>query len=407
MAVGNVTQRAVDQLEGDADRDVFLWDEALSGFGVRVFKSTGRKAYVAHWKRDGRTRQITLGSHPTLKAEAARRKALTALAAVAAGQDPAAERDAAKASPTIADVCAAWLKLGTGPAGKAKQASTLSMDRSRIEGHVKPTIGKIRVRDLTAADVRRMVIAIENGETSLDAKGAKARSRRIVKGGPGVAHRTLRMVKAILAHAVREKLIATNPAANVHGGAENERERFLDAKEAVRLARALAAAERVPGIPWQAVAAIRLILASGLRRDEALALRWDAVDFKARRVVLSETKTGRSVRPLSKAAVAVLQRVKVLKLSGPFVFPASRGEGRFVGLQKPWARIRKAALLPDVHIHDLRHSFGAALAMSGAGLLATGRILGHAKARSTERYAHFTGDHLAEVADAAAEKVFK
>ena len=280
MAVGNVTQKSVEQLAGAADRDVFLWDTALAGFGVRVFKSTGRKTFVVQWKRDGRTRQVTLGTYPMVKAEPARRKALAVLAAVAAGQDPAAERDAANASPTVAELCDAWLKLGIGPAGKPKRASTLAMDRSRIDGHVVPTIGTIRVRSLTTADVRRMVTAIEKGETSLDRKGAKARSRRIVKGGPGVAHRTLRMVKAILAHAVREKLIAGNPAQNVHGGREAERDRFLDAKEEAHLARALAAAERVPSIPWQATAAVRLILASGLRKAEALALRWDAIDFR-------------------------------------------------------------------------------------------------------------------------------
>ena len=174
------------------------------------------------------------------------------------------------------------------------------------------------------------------GETSLDRKGAKARSRRIVKGGPGVAHRTLRMVKAILAHAVREKLIAGNPAQNVHGGREAERDRFLDAKEEAHLARALAAAEREPSIPWQATAAVRLILASGLRKAEALALRWDAIDFQNRRIVLEESKTGRSVRPLSKEAITVLEHVKVRHLSGPWVVPATRGKGRFTGVQKPW-----------------------------------------------------------------------
>ena len=61
MAKGTVTQRSVEALKG-AERDEFLWDDKLAGFGVRCLKGTGRKSFVVQWKREGRTRQIALGS---------------------------------------------------------------------------------------------------------------------------------------------------------------------------------------------------------------------------------------------------------------------------------------------------------------------------------------------------------
>ena len=113
MAKGTVTQRSVEGLKG-AERDEFLWDDKLAGFGVRCLKSTGRKSFVVQWKREGRTRQIALGHYPLVKAEEARRQAVEMLAAVGRGEDPAADRDAAQSSPTVTEVCDRWVMLGSG-----------------------------------------------------------------------------------------------------------------------------------------------------------------------------------------------------------------------------------------------------------------------------------------------------
>ena len=278
-----------------------IWCTKLPGFGLRTYPS-GARVFVVQYKRDNRTRRLVLGKHPMLKADAARRAAVAALAAVAQGEDPAVERDRVKASPTVAELCASWLALGTGPTGKAKRASTLVMDRSRINLHVLPVLGTMKVRNVTPAKIRDLMARIIAGTTSSD---KNSDNRRTAQGGPGVALRTLRMVKAIFAHAVRTGLIATNPAQHVQGGHEAERERFLSPAEMQRLAVALDAAERA-GVAWQATVAIRLILATGLRRDQALALQWSEVDLDRRRLVLSQTKTGRSVRPLSRAGIAIL-----------------------------------------------------------------------------------------------------
>ncbi len=85
------------------------------------------------------------------------------------------------------------------------------------------------------------------------------------------------------------------------------------------------------------------------------------------------------------------------------MFPATHGTGHYTGLQKVWVKVRSAAGLPDVRLHDLRHSFAAGAAGSGASLLVIGRLLGHRKASSTERYAHLTETAVAAAANKVGE----
>lgn len=407
MAKGTINQKAVEALKPSADRDLFLWDDRVQGFGLRCFKGSGRKSYVVQWKRNGRTRQVVLGQHPMTKAEEARRKAIDILAAVGRGHDPAADRDATKGSPTLIEVCTRWVELGTGRKGKPKRQGTLDADRRRIAAHVKPHyIAPMKISSITPEDIRAWLSAVLKGDMAVDEK-VGPRARRVVSGGPAAGARSLRMLKAVFSYAVRQGLIPENPARDVHppDNAERERERFLSPEELARLGKAIAAAEQA-GAAWQAIGAIKLLLATGLRKDEALSLRWENVEFECRRLILPETKTGRSVRPLSQQAIAILSGLQG-RSSSPWVLPATKGEGHYVGLQKVWAKVRAAAGLDDVHLHDLRHTVGAAAASSGVSLLVVGRMLGHRKARSTERYAHVAPDAAADAADEVAASIAK
>lgn len=63
-------------------------------------------------------------------------------------------------------------------------------------------------------------------------------------------------------------------------------------------------------------------------------------------------------------------------------------------LQKPWRRVRKAAGIDDVRIHDLRHTFASEAVMGGESLPMVGKILGHTQPQTTARYAHLADDPL-------------
>jgi integrase len=241
------------------------------------------------------------------------------------------------------------------------------------------------------------------GKTAREEAGGK-RGPRVVRGGEGAATRTLGMLGAMLEFAVARGMRPDNPVKGVRRAPHKERDRVLSEAETARLGEALAAAE-ADGEPWQAVGLVRLLLLTGLRRDEARGLRWEHVDLGGGRLLLPDTKTGRSARPLASPAVALLAGLRERSGAGPWVFPAARGPGHFVGLQKAWVRIRARAGLADVRLHDLRHNLASVAVASGESLYVTGKVLGHRKARSTERYAHLADDPIRAAADRAAGRI--
>jgi hypothetical protein len=121
-------------------------------------------------------------------------------------------------------------------------------------------------------------------------------------------------------------------------------------------------------------------------------------------LVLKETKTGKSIRPLGAAAVALLQRLPQ-KANTEFVFPAEVGEGHYQGTKRLWARAIKKAGLPGVTPHTLRHTVGSTAVSSGEALALAGAILGHANLRSTAIYAHIQYDPSRHAANRVAQRI--
>ena len=265
-----------------------MWDDELPGFGLRVYPSGTRK-YLLQWKRDGRTRRLVLGAHGPVTCEQARAAALAALGRVARGENPADERDRSRRDPTIAALAELWLAEGCAD----KKLSTLAMDRSRLMSHVLPLLGRIRVRALTRADVERFARDVATGRTAREEAGGK-RGRRIVRGGEGVATRTLGMLGAMIEFAVARGMRPDNPVKGVRRVPHRERERMLSEVETARLGEALVTAED-EGEPWQALGIIRLLLLTGLRRDEARTLRWDYVDGQGGRLLYRIPKPARAL----------------------------------------------------------------------------------------------------------------
>src|SRR3954465_2815341 len=141
-----ITKRIVDAIRPDpAEKDVFVWDSgdgALKGFGIRM-KPSGAASYIVQYRTgEGRTRRLAIGKVGTLTPDEARTEGREKLAAATKGADPSAERHAARTSITVAELCDQYLA----EAELKIKASTLAMDRSRIERHVKPLLGRRAVR---------------------------------------------------------------------------------------------------------------------------------------------------------------------------------------------------------------------------------------------------------------------
>ena len=380
-----ITKRAVDAAEA-SDRDLFTWDSELKGFGLKVTPK-GRKVYLVQYRMPGRTtRRYTIGSHGSPWTPAsARTEATRILGQVAAGTDPADEKKLARQDVTVSELCDIYLAEGA----DTKKASTIAMDRSRIEAHVRPLLGKKRVKQLSKTDIRRFLTDVADGKTAKDRKTRK-QGRSIIKGGKGVANRTLGMLGAILEFAVERGYRADNPARGIKKYREGRPARFLSNEEMARLGDALRKAEGEKVNPY-AIAAIRLLLLTGCRKNEILSLKWTEVDFANGMLRLPDSKTGAKIVHLGAPAISLLSELP-RQQGNSFVIAGDRAGHHLINLQKVWAKVREAAGLEDVRLHDLRHSFASMAARSGESLLVIGKVLGHATTAATSRYAHLSDD---------------
>jgi integrase len=196
---------------------------------------------------------------------------------------------------------------------------------------------------------------------------------------------------------------ADNPVHGVTRFADGKRQRRLSDDEYKALGDALRRAN-TENIWPAAIAVARFLATSGWRSGEALTLSWDEVDLPRRTATLGDTKTGRSVRPLSHAACDVLRNVP---RSGDLVFPATRGEGDVImsGFKKLWKRIAKlGGLPPDVTPHVLRHSFASLAADLGYSEPVIAALVGHQGRSTTSRYVHSADAVLLAAADAIANR---
>jgi integrase len=197
-----------------------------------------------------------------------------------------------------------------------------------------------------------------------------------------------------------ERPDGSNPCRHVEKYAEHKRERMLSAEEFSRLADALSASTRSP----YALAAIKLLVFTGGRLSEILGLKWEWIDLERGEVRLPDSKTGAKTLHLPPPALTVLADLPRVQ-GNPHVIVGHIRGARLVNLEKPWRSIRNAAQLPNVRLHDLRHSFASVAASSGMGLPIIGKMLGHTQAATTHRYAHLASDPVKAAAATVAGKI--
>jgi integrase len=390
-----LTIRSIALIPANPAKDIYEWDDELSGFGVRV-KPSGVKSFLIQYRNvNGVSRRLSLGKVGALTPDEARRFAREKFAEVAKGADPAAERAEARQALNITELAEMYL----GPDGRAarpkKKDSSWTQDTSCIRRHILPLLGNKIARSLRKEDVERFQADVSSGKTAMDEKTG-FRGRAIVKGGKGVAARSLGTLSAMLEYGVTRGVLPTNPAKGVALYKGEKKERPLISSEVTSLALGISILEDLHMLPATMGAAIRLLLLTGCRKNEVTALKWDYVNLERGVIALPDSKTGAKVIPLPAAAARLIAEQP---RTSPWVFPSNRGEGPIVGLQKSWEMIREWCGLEGVRIHDLRHSFATFAVSDGASLYLVGKALGHAQSRTTERYAHVAADPVKAVVD--------
>jgi len=400
-----------------------IWDSEVRGFGVR--RQRRDAFYVVKYRtKGGKQRLFTIGRHAPGEwgVDRARKEAIRIKGLVRDGRDPASERDAEKVAPTLTVFAERYVAEYARP---HKKPRTLAEDERLLKQKILPGLGDRRLQDISRADVARFHSAL--------------------RSAPVAANRALALLSAILgwAEKVGERPDGSNPCRHIDRFPEKPRECLLSAPELARLGDALERSaaswtdedvhawreqlgceageagipiagrgdwvgrrmpERTTPEDWRAIAAFRLLIFTGARLSEVLTLRWDWIDAAQGVARLPDSKTGAKNLYLPPGALAVLNGLP--RLSGnPHVFPGDRPGGHFIGIQKPWQRVRRMAGLPDLRLHDLRHAFASAAVASGDSLFIVGKVLGHRQASTTERYAHLAPDPARAVATRTADRL--
>jgi integrase len=391
-------------------RDV-VWDTAVSGFAARRQAGTIVTYILKYRTLDGhRQRWYTIGRHGApWTPDTARAEAQRLLGEVAKGRDPAAEKRTRRKALTVAELCDQYLADARAGRvlkrnGVAKRSSTLDIDAGRIERHIKPLLGNCTVVAVTRHDIEHLLHDVAEGKTKARIK-TRARGLARVKGGKTAANRSTGLLGAIFTYAMRQGMRPDNPVHGLQRFADGKRERRLSDEEYGLLGEALSRATDENIWP-PAVAALRFLALTGWRKGEVLGLRWSEIDLPRRTARLSDTKTGRSVRPLSQQAYYLLRDIAMLQPNaGGLVFPATRGDGPMDGFRKFWVRIAKLGGVPaDVTPHVLRHSFASLAADLGYSEPTIAALVGHTGRSTTSRYVHSADAVLLAAADAVAER---
>ncbi len=367
-----------------------LFDSDQHGFGVQVFPS-GAKTFIFYYGPPNRRRQLTIGRYGPLTLAQAREVARVAAGKVAMGVDPQDQKvEGRKATAqTFKLWVAEYLALI-----REKKAHVRS-DEHFLAFAVK-RMGTLPLTKITTEDIERLVELVK-----VEGLGPSARWKGRNPSRTTTANRFLASIRACLAHAWRRGLIPTNPALRIRPFPENPpRQRVLNDDE---LGRALIAVSRLDD-PFER-AAFTLLIETGARTSEVLRATWADFDLDGKLWRIPRPKSGRTGEqiPLADSTVEMLRALPRVEGS-PFIVPGLKPEKPRADLKRPWQAVRVAAKVPDVNLHDLRRTYGLAIART-AGVHVASRLLRHSNVAITARvYSPLGIDELSKATNAASEQ---
>ena len=361
-----LTKKYIDAQIFNGKPQHIIWDDEVPGFGVRLYP-TGKKSFVLSYRDNNRKSIMVIGNYSVLTLDAARKDARAKLVGLNEGVNPLQERQKERQGKLIKDLCAAYIER------HAVNKKSGKDDITRIERFIVPEWGNLLVTNIKRADVAALHSKLE-------------------KHGHYQANRVYSLLSKMFNLArvwgfVPEEHI--NPCFGIEKFKEEKRDRFVSHEEFPKLAEAINAE-----LNQSVVSAIWLYLLTGVRKEELLTLEWANIDLERKELKLNDTKNGKAhYLPLSIAAVDILNQTPRIE-GNPFVIVGKNPGCHLVNIAKPWERIRLAAGLEDVRLHDLRRTVGSWLAQSGNSLHLIGKVLNHSNQSTTAIYSRFGQDNV-------------
>ncbi|XAP78918.1 tyrosine-type recombinase/integrase [Citromicrobium bathyomarinum] len=352
------------------------WLSIEHGFGIRHY-ATGRNVYIVQTRMGGKLRTITLGPASVLTRYQATQVARMVLAHARMGEDPASERKRKRSAPRYTDFLDEfWEKWATRWSPK-----TWDINGGYRRLYLQDAFADLCIDELNEEHVTRWFAEVNR------------------RTGPGAANMALGLLNLMLNKAEDwgYRLENTNPCRVVRMNRRRACERFLSHEELERLGTVLAKErESDHAMCSLAAKAATLFILTGCRRGEIMGLHWK--DIHGARIKLRHGKTGPRMVWLGDEARAVIDTIpRHDKI--PWVFWNTPYRRPMRSIDAYWRKFRDEAGLPGLRVHDLRHTFASHAAMNKETLPMIGRLLGHANAGSTARYAHFDDDHVLEAAE--------
>lgn len=254
-------------------------------------------------------------------------------------------------------------------------------DETRLHIHVNPMIGQSKLVDITVGIIRKVLDDLNQKHLS-----------------PASVNRIRAMLSSLFNLAIDHELIEANPVTRVKKFRENnQKERYLNTNETQRLVAILDQPQDYGIHNAIIVAIVRFLLLTGVRKREAMDLKWSDVDLSTGVWLLGENKSGKARRiNLNQAALDILQQ---LPKSSQFVFANPENNRPYNDIRKTFDKIMHAAGVYNMRIHDLRHNFASLAVNSGQSLYVVQHLLGHASPQTTQRYAHLQAETLKQASE--------
>lgn len=349
---------------------------------MEALQSGVKTYYQRYTDLHGKQRQFRIGRVGVVPFEEARKRAIQVKADISLGRDPRHELKLVRDVPTLREFA-----LNSYLPFVEQKKRSWKTDEVLIRRHLLPALGAVYLDDITTTLVVRMMA-----------------SMRAAGFAPGTCNRPVIILRYMLNLARKWGIprMERNPAKDVELYEEQGRERFLSQDETEALMQSIREDEnRV------AATAIELLLLTGARRNEVTQAKWDYVDFEKKTLFVPLSKSGKPrFIALNEPALQLLSAWKALA-KNDWVFPSDRTDRPCPALFYPWDRIRKRAGLPDVRLHDLRHSYASFLVNNGVSIYVVQQLLGHTQTRTTQRYSHLDRDTLNDAAAVAGAVVRK
>lgn len=358
-------------------RKIDVYDTVVSGFVLEV-RPNGGKTYSLRYRDDhGRQRQVKIADAADISPSEARKIAQRLRSQAATGRNPAEEKKAKRQVPTLTELSVRYMEY------VRTYKRSPDIDERYLRLHLLPRFGRLHLDQLNQTEILDWIAS---------------------KIAEGYAPATTNRWQVILSHMLRlaKKWGVPGAERNPLEGVKqrecnNAKERFLTPAETARLKEA---ADASPNTQLKYIVALWLL--TGCRKRELLDSKWEHFDIERRVWRIPTSKSGRARHvPLSDDALAVLATVP--RFDGcPYVVPNLKTKLPFVTLYNSWHAARCAAGLPDVRVHDLRHTAASNMVNAGLSLYVVAKILGHAQTKTTERYAHLSNEVLLNAVNAAA-----